>query len=114
MIPAKPLDRAISNIKYRLGKYYVRMGLTPSPHRDPCVLNEWSLIPQNKNVCQLVWHLLHVCIAREDSGLHCHNKEGDRNSAISQASCRMDVTRRKAYLHQSKCTAMEKCYKTSQ
>ena len=31
MIPAKPLDRAISNIKYRLGKYYVRMGLTPSP-----------------------------------------------------------------------------------
>ena len=31
MIPAKPLDRAISNIKYRLGKYYVRMGLTPLP-----------------------------------------------------------------------------------
>jgi len=30
MIPAKPLDRAISNIKYRLGKYYVRMGL-PRP-----------------------------------------------------------------------------------
>ena len=29
MIPAKPLDGAISNIKYRLGKYYVRMGLTP-------------------------------------------------------------------------------------
>ena len=34
MIPAKLLDRAISNIKYRLGKYYVRMGLTPSsPHK---------------------------------------------------------------------------------
>ena len=32
MIPAKPLDRAISNIKYQLGKYYVRMmGLTPPP-----------------------------------------------------------------------------------
>ena len=31
MIPAKLLDRAISNIKYLLGKYYVRMGLTPSP-----------------------------------------------------------------------------------
>ena len=31
MIPAKPLDLAISNIKYRLGKYYVRMGLTLSP-----------------------------------------------------------------------------------
>ena len=55
MIPAKPLDRAIYNIKYRLGKYYVRMGLTPpkleyveifqtppSP-RDPYVINEWPL-----------------------------------------------------------------------
>ena len=31
MIPAKPLDHAIFNIKYRLGKYYVRMGLAPSP-----------------------------------------------------------------------------------
>ena len=31
MIPAKPLDRAISNRKYRLGKYYIRMGLTPPP-----------------------------------------------------------------------------------
>ena len=31
MIPAKPLDRMISNIKYILGKYYVRMGLTPAP-----------------------------------------------------------------------------------
>ena len=29
MILAKPLDPAISNIKYRLGKCYVRMGLTP-------------------------------------------------------------------------------------
>ena len=29
MIPAKPLDCAFSNIKYRLGKYYVSMGLTP-------------------------------------------------------------------------------------
>jgi hypothetical protein len=31
MTPVKPLDRAISNIKYRLGKYYVRMDLPPSP-----------------------------------------------------------------------------------
>ena len=30
MIPAKALDRAICNTKYRLGKYYLRMGLTPS------------------------------------------------------------------------------------
>ena len=29
MIPAKPLDWAIYDIKYRLGKYYVRIGLTP-------------------------------------------------------------------------------------
>ena len=27
MIPAKPLDRAISNTNYRLGKYYVWPGL---------------------------------------------------------------------------------------
>jgi hypothetical protein len=56
MIPAKPLERAISNIKYRLGKYYVRMGLTPSPEvrvsrdfskgslpQDPYVINERPL-----------------------------------------------------------------------
>ena len=57
MVPAKPLDRAISNIKYRLGKYYVRMDLTPHPPkvrvwrdfsnpplpRDPYVINEWPL-----------------------------------------------------------------------
>ena len=53
MIPAKPLDPAISNIKYRLGKYYVRMGLTPQVRvcrdfssplaRDPYVINEWPL-----------------------------------------------------------------------
>ena len=58
MIPTKPLDRAISNIKYQLGKYYVRMRLTPPqvrvcrdfpnpfPHRDPYIINEW---PQSKN-----------------------------------------------------------------
>ena len=52
MIPAEPLDRAISNINYRLGKYYVRMSLTPPPQvrvfrdfsnpfppRDPYVIN---------------------------------------------------------------------------
>ena len=49
MIPAKPLDRAISNIKYQVGKYYVRMGLSmerffqPSPPQDPYVINEWPL-----------------------------------------------------------------------
>ena len=36
MILAKPLDRAISNIKYPLGKYYVRMGLTPLPKVRVC------------------------------------------------------------------------------
>ena len=57
MIPAKPLDRVISNIKYRLGKYYVKMGLTllskvgvsrdfsnPPLSRDPYVINDWPLI----------------------------------------------------------------------
>ena len=55
MIPAKSLDCAISNIQYRLGKYYVRMGLIPLPKvrvcrdfspplpRDPYVINEWPL-----------------------------------------------------------------------
>ena len=50
MTPAKPLDRAVSNIKYRLGKYYVRMGLThveifPTPPLShyPYVINEWPL-----------------------------------------------------------------------
>ena len=33
MIPAKPLDRAISDIKYRFGKYYVRMDFTPPPSK---------------------------------------------------------------------------------
>ena len=31
MIPTKPLDSAIYNIKYQIGKYFVRVGLTPSP-----------------------------------------------------------------------------------
>ena len=57
MIPAKPLDRTISNIKYALEKYYVRMGLTPLPKgrvcrdfsnpppfpRDPYVINQRPL-----------------------------------------------------------------------
>ena len=59
MIHAKPLARAISNIKYRLIKYYVRMRLTPPPQvrvcrnfptpplsRDPYAINEWPLITQ--------------------------------------------------------------------
>ena len=58
MIPAKPLDHAISNIIYRLGKYYVRIDLNPLPKvrvcrdifptlplpRDPYVINEWPLM----------------------------------------------------------------------
>ena len=56
MIPAKPLDRAISDKKIPTSKYYVRMSLTPSPQsksmqrffqpsppilsRDPYVINE--------------------------------------------------------------------------
>ena len=37
MIAAKPLDRAFLNIKYRLGKYYVRMGLTLPPKVRICI-----------------------------------------------------------------------------
>ena len=51
------------------------------------------MIPQNKNVRQLVWHLQYVDTALEGSELYCYNTEGDRISAVSQASCRMDVTR---------------------
>ena len=54
----------------------------------------WIIIPQNKNVRQLVglWHL-HVDTVVEGSELYCYNTEGDRNSVVNQASCRMDVTR---------------------
>ena len=47
------------------------------------------MIPQNKNVCQLVWHLQYVHTAVEGSELYCYNTEGDRNTVISQASCRI-------------------------
>jgi len=48
------------------------------------------MISQNKNVRQLVWHL-YVDTAVEGIGLNCYNTEGDRNSVVSQASCRMVV-----------------------
>ena len=48
------------------------------------------MIPQNKNVCQLVWHYLDTAV--EGSELYCYNTESDRNSVVSQASCRMDMT----------------------
>ena len=35
----------------------------------------------------------YVATVVEGSELHCYNTEGDRNSVVSQASCRMDVTR---------------------
>ena len=46
------------------------------------------MIPQNKNVRQLVWHL-YVETAVESSDLYCYNTEGNRNSVVCQASCRM-------------------------
>jgi hypothetical protein len=51
------------------------------------------MISQNKNVCQLVWHLYYVNTAVESSELYCYNTEGDINSVVSQASCKMEVTR---------------------
>ena len=55
------------------------------------------MIPQNKNVCQLVWHL---CVDTTVHELYWYNTEGDRNSVVSEASCRMDVTRleQRAYI----------------
>jgi hypothetical protein len=50
------------------------------------------MIPQNKNVRQVVWNL-YVDTAAERSELYCYNTEGDRNLVVSQALCRMDVTR---------------------
>ena len=39
--------------------------------------------------------------AVEHSQLYFYNREGDRNSVVSQASCRMDVTRleQRAYIN---------------
>ena len=46
MIPAKPLDRAISNIKYRFGKEskgMLRFFQPPSLHRNLYLIDEWPL-----------------------------------------------------------------------
>ena len=50
------------------------------------------MIPQNKIVRQLVWHLLYVDTAVEGNELYCYNTEGDRNSVVCQASCKIYVT----------------------
>ena len=50
------------------------------------------MILQNKNVCQLVWHLKYIDTAIEGSELYCYNTEDDINSLVSQASCRIDLT----------------------
>jgi hypothetical protein len=47
------------------------------------------MIPQNKNVRQPVWELKYVNTAVESSKLYCYNTEVDRNSVLSQVSCRM-------------------------
>ena len=67
------------------------------------------MIPQNKNVRQLVRHLEYVDAEVEGSELYCYNTEDDRNSGVSQASCRMNVTLRTACLHLNSRTAREKC-----
>ena len=51
------------------------------------------MIPQNKNVRQLVWHFQYVDTTVEGSELYCHNTESDRNSVLSQASCIINMTR---------------------
>jgi hypothetical protein len=49
------------------------------------------MIQQNKNVRRLVWHL-YVNTAVECNELYSYNIEADRNTVVTQASCRMDVT----------------------
>jgi hypothetical protein len=49
------------------------------------------MIPQNKNVRKLVWHL-HVDARVEGSEVYCYNTEGGGNSVVSQASFRMEWT----------------------
>ena len=49
------------------------------------------MIAQNKNVHQLVWHL-YLDTAVEGSELYYYNTEGNRNSVLSQALCRMGWT----------------------
>ena len=39
--------------------------------------------PQNKNVCQTVWHL-YVDTVVHNSELYCYNTESNRNSVESQ------------------------------
>ena len=50
------------------------------------------MIPKNKNVCQLLWHL-YVDTAIQGSKTYCYNTEVYTHSVVSLASLRMDVTR---------------------
>ena len=47
------------------------------------------MMPQNKNVRQLVWYVDTVV---EGSELYSYNTEGDKSSVVSQASCRIGWT----------------------
>ena len=53
--------------------------------------------PQNKNVCQLIWHLWYVHTIVEVSELYCYNREGNRNSVVRFSrvflSCKANVRR---------------------
>ena len=44
------------------------------------------MIPQNKNVCQLVWHFQYVNTAVEGSELYYYNSEGDVNLVVRQSA----------------------------
>ena len=50
------------------------------------------MIPQNKNMRQLVLHL-YVDTAVEGSELYCYNTEEDINAVVSQAPCIMYLPR---------------------
>ena len=55
------------------------MAITLSPHNK-------TMVSQNKNVRQLVWHLKYVDSGVEGSEFYCYNTEGGINSIVSQAS----------------------------
>jgi hypothetical protein len=50
------------------------------------------MIQQNKNFHHIVRHLYYIDTAVDGSDLYYYNTEGDRNSVVSQVSCRMDVS----------------------
>ena len=65
---------ALSGLKFL--KFYESWVLSHNNYFVPHIL---VMIPENKNVCQLVWHFYYVDTAADGSELYCYNTGGDRN-----------------------------------